>query len=64
MLTTLTILSLDQGKIWRDPAAGTPALAADPEPAGGRVPRARDWLRRLRSEAAAIRLPGRATAGG
>ena len=30
MLTTLTILSLDQGKIWRDePAAERPAAARD-----------------------------------
>jgi hypothetical protein len=33
MLTPLSILSLDQGKLWREPAVPAPAEEAQPEPA-------------------------------
>ena len=50
MLTTLAILSLDQGKIWREPAtAATPQETPEPEPAATPAP-ARGWF-------AALRLP-------
>ena len=50
MLTTLSILSLDQGKIWREPqTAATPQDTPDPEPSTTPAP-ARGWF-------AAPRLP-------
>ncbi len=55
MLTTLSILSLDQGRIWREPAtAATPQETPEPEPAATPAPERR-WL-------PALRLPARPTA--
>jgi hypothetical protein len=32
MLTTMSILSLDQGKLWREPPPAEETASADPEP--------------------------------
>ena len=48
MLTTLSILSLDQGKIWREPAtAVTPQETPEPEAAAPPAPE-HCWLPALR----------------
>ena len=54
MLTPLSIISLDQGKLWREPAAPEPTEAAKPEPEADAAPaRLGAWLR------AALRSPAR-----
>ena len=45
MLTTLSIVSLDQGKIWREPGAPEPVAETQPEREARRPALLAAWLR-------------------